>query len=85
MKEKNMIRILIADDHQMLLDGLRSLLSSEENIHIIGEATTGDQVLDILGYDAVDVAIIDISMPGMDSHQTVLEIKQNILKPESLF
>lgn len=71
-----MIRILIADDHQMLLDGLRSLLSSEENIHIIGEATTGDQVLDILGYDAVDVAIIDISMPGMDSHQTVLEIKQ---------
>lgn len=76
MKEKSIIRILIADDHQMLLDGLRSLLSTEENIHIIGEATKGEQVLDILGYDPVDVAVIDIAMPGMDVDQTVLEIKQ---------
>lgn len=76
MKGKNRIKILIADDHQMLLDGLRSLLSTEENIDIIGEATNGSQVLDILGYNPVDVAIIDISMPGMDGHQTVLEIKQ---------
>jgi two-component system nitrate/nitrite response regulator NarL len=76
MEKKSEIRILIADDHQMLLDGLRSLLSIEENIHIVGEAINGHQVLDILGYDPVDVAVIDIAMPGMDGHQTVLEIKQ---------
>lgn len=76
MKEKNAIKILIADDHQMLLDGLRSLLSTEENIHIVGEATHGSQVLDILGFHSVDIAIIDITMPGMDGYQTVLEIKQ---------
>jgi len=76
MKEKNAIKILIADDHQMLLDGLRSLLSTEENIHIVGEATNGNQVLDVLGFHAVDIAIIDITMPGMDGYQTVLEIKQ---------
>lgn len=76
MKENGIIRILIADDHQMLLDGLRSLLSTEENIRIVGEAINGQQVLDLLGYDPVDVAIIDVTMPGMDGHQAVLEIKQ---------
>lgn len=76
MKEKNTIRILIADDHQMLLDGLRSLFSNEENIHIVGEATNGQQVLDILGFDPVDVAVLDIAMPGMNGDQTVLEIKE---------
>ncbi len=80
MKDKSIIRILIADDHQMLLDGLRSLLSTEENIHIVGEAINGHQVLDILGHNAVDIAIIDITMPEMDGHQTVLEIKQKYLQ-----
>lgn len=76
MEKKSEIRILIADDHQMLLDGLRSLLSTEKNITIVNQATDGHQVLDILAYESIDVAVIDISMPKMDGYQTVLEMKQ---------
>lgn len=76
MEKKSEIRILIADDHQMLLDGLRALLSVEKNITIVNQATNGIQVLDILAYEAVDVAIIDISMPQMDGYDTVLEMKK---------
>jgi len=76
MEKKSKIRIVIADDHQMFLDGLRSLLSAEKNITIVGQATNGVQVLDILGYEAIDVAVIDITMPEMDGYDTVLEMKK---------
>lgn len=70
------IRILIADDHQIVLDGLRSVLSSELDITIVAEARTGLEVLDKIHFDEVDVAVIDISMPGLDGHETVLRMKQ---------
>jgi DNA-binding NarL/FixJ family response regulator len=70
------IRILIADDHKMMLDGLRSLLASETNIKIVAQATNGIQVLDILAHEEIDVAVIDISMPEMNGYDTVLAIKQ---------
>lgn len=76
MENKSEIRILIADDHQIFLDGLRSLLSVEQNITIVDQATNGLQVLDILGYEAIDVAVIDIGMPMMDGYDTVLEMKK---------
>lgn len=70
------IRILIADDHQMMLDGLRSVLGDEADIAIVAEARTGVEVLEKIRFDEIDVAVIDISMPELDGHQTVLRMKQ---------
>lgn len=70
------IRILIADDHQMMLDGLKLVLAKEKDIEIVGEALNGKQVLNILANNTIDVAIIDIGMPEMDGYDTVLSIKQ---------
>src|ERR1039457_1523214 len=61
-----MIRIIIADDHQMFIDGLRSLLEHEEDIEIAGEALNGYAVLHILDEHPVDIVLMDINMPELD-------------------
>lgn len=71
------IKILIADDHQMMLDGLRSVLSTEPDIEIVAEAKNGIEVLDKIQFDEIDVAVIDISMPELDGYKTVLRMKQS--------
>lgn len=71
-----MIKILLADDHQMFLDGISAFLEKEPNIKIVGEALDGFQVLEFLQKNTVDIILLDIRMPGMDGHQTIIKIKQ---------
>lgn len=73
-----MIKILIADDHKMFLDGLRSFLQNHKHIEIAGEALDGNQVLEILKETSVDVAVLDVEMPGMDGIETTRWIRKNL-------
>ena len=61
-----MIKVLLADDHQLMRDGIKSILRQEKEIEILGEASNGEEVLSFLEHTSVDIAIIDIEMPGMD-------------------
>jgi DNA-binding NarL/FixJ family response regulator len=61
-----MIRIVIADDHQIFVDGLKALLGEEKDIQIVGEASNGQQVLAILADTPADMVLMDINMPGLD-------------------
>jgi DNA-binding NarL/FixJ family response regulator len=60
------IRLLLADDHQVVIDGLKSLLREHSDIRIVGEALSGEQVLAHPALPSVDVAMIDIGMQGMN-------------------
>ena len=60
------INILIADDHQMFVDGLKRLLLTRQEFHIVGEAYTGDGAITLLEQNQVDILILDINMPGLD-------------------
>ena len=59
-------RLLIVDDHQMLLDGIRALLQDENQFEIIAEAHNGTQALSILKENEIDIVLTDINMPEMD-------------------
>jgi two-component system, NarL family, nitrate/nitrite response regulator NarL len=69
-----MVRILIADDHQMFIDGLRSLLVDSKDICVVAEARDGYEVLEECGKKAIDLVIMDINMPGMDGIQATREV-----------
>jgi two-component system, NarL family, invasion response regulator UvrY len=58
------IRVLIADDHPIVRAGLSGIVADEPDIRVIGEAATGDELLDRVGRLPVDIILLDVSMPG---------------------
>ena len=70
------IQILIVDDHQMFLDGLKTLLSKEKNLNIAAEANNGKEALEILAKIPVDLVITDINMPVMSGTELTNQIKK---------
>ena len=59
-----MIRLFLADDHRIVRDGIRRLLSEQPDFTVVGEAGDGDRVLTALQQTATDVLLLDLSMPG---------------------
>lgn len=73
-----MIKVLLADDHQMFIDGMKVFLKEYNHIEIVGEANTGLEVLDILEKNIViDVVVLDIAMPDLDGIETTKFIRKN--------
>ncbi len=71
-----MIRILIADDHAVVRQGLKQIITDEADMQVVGEAETGAQVLQLVAADNPNVVILDITMPGGKSGLDLLpEIK----------
>jgi DNA-binding NarL/FixJ family response regulator len=75
-----MIRIAIVDDHQIVIDGLKLLLSHNGRFQVIAEATSGKEILDLLQKKTVDVLMIDIMMPAMDGYELSVQVRK--LYPE---
>ena len=59
-----MIRVLLADDHQILLDGLRRLIDTTGDMRVVATATDAASAIDLAGEHRPDVLVLDISMPG---------------------
>ncbi len=57
------IKIILADDHQIFRDGIKSLLSDEENLEVIAEASNGEELMSLLKVFKPDVLVLDITMP----------------------
>lgn len=72
-----MIRILIADDHSIVREGLKQILADEFPKAIFGEAQNAAEVLDLILTQKWDVAIMDISMPGRGGLEILRELKQH--------
>ena len=66
-----MIKVLLADDHGIVRDGLRRVLEDSMEIKVIAEASDGESAFDLALEKKPDVAVIDISMPGMDGLEVV--------------
>ncbi|MBI1288975.1 MAG: response regulator [Flavobacteriales bacterium] len=72
-----MIRVLIADDHEMIRNGLSSLLRSEPDIHVVEVATNGKEVLEVCGKRQIDVVLMDIMMPEMNGVAATAAIRES--------
>lgn len=68
--------ILIADDHTLFREGLRSLLSTHEDLHVLGEAENGQEALRAVAERKPDLLLIDLSMPKMGGLDAIREIKR---------
>jgi two-component system invasion response regulator UvrY len=71
-----MIKVLIADDHAVVLEGLKQILSETPDINVAAEATHGQEVLDKIRSTAVDVVVLDIAMPGRSGLDVLLHLKR---------
>ena len=70
-----MIRILIADDHTIVRDGLKQMLSEEDGFVVAGEAANGLEALKQLREHAFDVLLMDMSMPGRSGIELIKQVK----------
>jgi DNA-binding NarL/FixJ family response regulator len=78
----NTIRVVLADDHVFVRDGIKSLLENEANIEVVGEATDGLEALKIVESCKPDLLILDIRMPNMTGIEMVekLRSQNNLVK-----
>jgi len=71
-----MITIIVADDHQMFIDGIKALLSNEREMRVTGEALNGNCVLQLLEKKMADVVLLDVNMPDMDGIEATKYIRE---------
>lgn len=70
------IRVILADNHALVVEGLRGLLAREPDMEVVATFTDGDSLLDELQYTRPDVIVIDIQMPGRDGIACLEEIRR---------
>ncbi len=73
-----MIRLLVAEDMHIVRSALVALLDSEDDLEVVASVARGDQVLDALASTAVDVAVLDLEMPGGDGVSVATRIRREV-------
>lgn len=71
-----MINVLIADDHPVVREGLKQIISKAGDLLIGGEASNGQEVLDLMARASFDVIVLDLNMPGRDGFEILREIRK---------
>jgi DNA-binding NarL/FixJ family response regulator len=70
------LKVLVADDHPLILQGLRRTLEACDDIDVVGEARSGAEVVPLVERRRPDVVVLDLHMPGMDGATCIAEIKR---------
>lgn len=70
------IKVLLADDHTIVLEGLKEVLSHMDNIEVIGKVINGQEVINFVNNNKVDVVVMDINMPVMDGISCSRKLKK---------
>src|SRR5271167_242493 len=79
------IRIMLADDHTLFRQGIRTLISAEADMEVVAEASNGGDAVDKAGEVRPDVVLMDIGMPGLSSFEATRQIKKNRPETKVLF
>jgi two-component system uhpT operon response regulator UhpA len=69
------IRVLVAEDHTIVREGIKQLIGLAKDMQVVGEAANGEQLLDSLRHTRCDVVLLDISMPGVSGLEAIPRIR----------
>ncbi len=72
-----MIRVIVADDHPVVRQGLRQIVEASEDIVVAGEAADGRDVLDVTVKHPADILLLDLSMPGLDGLDVLKQLRHD--------
>jgi len=75
-RSSGLLKVVIADDHRLILDGIKNALEEDGGFDVVGEATSGERVLPIVGQTGPDLVVLDLRMPGMDGLACLEQIKK---------
>ncbi len=82
---KTEIRVVMADDHPIVRQGLKQIIEADGAIAIVAEAGEGETALKLIEKHQPDVAVLDIDMPRMDGFAVVRALKEKIFEVEIVF
>ena len=68
------LRVLVADDHPLFRDGLRTVLSATDDLHLVAEAGDGEEAVRLAVTEQVDVALFDVHMPGVNGIEAAARV-----------
>jgi DNA-binding NarL/FixJ family response regulator len=71
------LRLVLADDHPLVLDGLRAVISAERDLHVVATATDGERALEAVRRFRPDVAVLDVQMPHMDGLTCLARLRES--------
>jgi len=77
MTAKSPLRVAIADDHRLMLAGIRRALERSPDIRVVGEASNGEEVLELVERERPDVVMLDLRMPRRDGLSTLSELRRH--------
>ena len=83
-EEFMVIRVVIADDHLIVRQGLVSLLEREPDIQVVGQAGDGLELVNLVRRLRPDVAVTDITMPGLNGYEAIQRILARTIKPKMI-
>ncbi len=75
MRQAPVIRVIVADDHHLVRQGIRALLEKAEDIEVVGEAADGQEAVELVERLAPDVLVMDIAMPRLSGNQAVERVR----------
>jgi len=70
------MKVLIADDHRLIVEGIKPALEDADDFEVVGEASSGSQVLPLVGRTNPDIVLLDLRMPGADGLTCLAQIKK---------
>ena len=71
-----MIKVVLADDHVLVRDGIKALLEDQKGITVIDEASNGIEALEVINQNKPDILIVDIRMPEMNGINFAIKLKE---------
>ena len=71
------IRIILADDHPVVRDGLKGMIGSQEDLSVVGEAGNGEDLLSLASRMSADVALVDLHMPVLDGVSAIARLRES--------